>query len=1012
MTSPKAAQILVKPSRYTRSTLPDPRSFEGVIIVIVEDDRVTNHPYISNGTAWVQMDAAAVGGGAGDVLGPVASTDNELALFSGTGGKTLKRSNAFSGFLQVAAGIISTLTPSALKTALGLSASDVGLGSVTNESKATMFTSPVFTGTPAVPTPGPGDNSTAIASTAYTTAAIAAALSSTLNLKGGTNLSGNPNYPAAVKGDLYYVTTAGKIGGASGLSLAVGDAYVASVANAGGTQAAVGASWFILSGFFTGSLLAANNLSDLVSVVTAWNNLGGPARVLGQVLTGFAAVTPGPVLSSNTVLEALQLLESSKQAALTDVALTSSRDATVADFGHILVPTGNFILNIPTGLTLTANAVLGLKSTSAGTGTATSAVGNTNDFPGTAVPINKVDFIVRSAANNYTYEGAGSGGGSGVTVPTMTWAIANATPAKIVGTPSIPMFVSSTPAFGDFTVTKAAAAWNPTAAAWVSGNLELTMPSSATAGQAVLLTYAQSTSRMLSKVNNQPVPDLAAVTVTNNVSASVPGQVTGLTLGTPTSSTQPLTWSVPAGTPTDYIVEYKQTSSGTFLTYADGTSTTPAATVTGLSPSTSYDYRVRATNGAGNGAVSSTVTGSTTAAVTTQFIRQTSLTGITETGDDGPTGRTYTSTAEGNTTGSNRTMTTAEDYCSVEATASALLSGGGNFFGTAPSNAFNGDLTTGNYFVNIRLGNSYQVFEGVNLLTVNVPGSPNGAVGHKIRLGKAGLQAYAEIFVSSAWQKLHVFSVAPPATMYPASHTFDSGNALAVWIKTIGSVDTHWADQTVNVVADGNSLMVREDGGGTMMYKTTIKAPIFGSRATFTNVGVDGQTTRQMNGLDGGSVTDVDAAWVSGKINVLVIWEGTNSIAGGRTATQAATDLSDYITARQAVHTWNYVVVVNTIQRQGGLPDGATLTNLNIALADYNTYLATNRVAMGISVIANVRPTGGPFDFTTYTDAGFGAAASASLWYDTSPNRLHLNDAGYEVISNYLVTAIKTLGIA
>ena len=76
--------------------------------------------------------------------------------------------------------------------------------------------------------------------------AIANAVVGLLDLKTGTDCSANPNYPAALKGDAYYVTVAGKIGGAAGTSVDVGDVYAASADNAGGTEAAVGASWFHL----------------------------------------------------------------------------------------------------------------------------------------------------------------------------------------------------------------------------------------------------------------------------------------------------------------------------------------------------------------------------------------------------------------------------------------------------------------------------------------------------------------------------------------------------------------------------------------------------------------------------------------------------------------------------------------------------------------------------------------------------------------------------------------------
>jgi hypothetical protein len=73
-----------------------------------------------------------------------------------------------------------------------------------------------------------------------------------LELKGSQDCSANPNYPAASKGDAYYVTVAGKIGGASGKSVDVGDVYVASADNAGGTEASVGTSWFVLEHNLTG----------------------------------------------------------------------------------------------------------------------------------------------------------------------------------------------------------------------------------------------------------------------------------------------------------------------------------------------------------------------------------------------------------------------------------------------------------------------------------------------------------------------------------------------------------------------------------------------------------------------------------------------------------------------------------------------------------------------------------------------------------------------------------------
>lgn len=69
-----------------------------------------------------------------------------------------------------------------------------------------------------------------------------------MTFKGATDASTNPNYPAGTTGDFYKVTVAGKIGGASGAVVQVGDAYLCTADNAGGTQAAVGSSWTIMQG--------------------------------------------------------------------------------------------------------------------------------------------------------------------------------------------------------------------------------------------------------------------------------------------------------------------------------------------------------------------------------------------------------------------------------------------------------------------------------------------------------------------------------------------------------------------------------------------------------------------------------------------------------------------------------------------------------------------------------------------------------------------------------------------
>ena len=134
--------------------------------------------------------------------------------------------------------------------------------------------SPTFTGTPAAPTPAGGTNTTQIATTAFVLAEVAAAVTGLLDFKGNIDCATNPDYPAASKGDVYMCGLPGKIGGASGKSVDVGDAIVANQDGAGGDEAAVGSRWFVLEHNLAGVMLSANNLSDLTNAGTARTNLG------------------------------------------------------------------------------------------------------------------------------------------------------------------------------------------------------------------------------------------------------------------------------------------------------------------------------------------------------------------------------------------------------------------------------------------------------------------------------------------------------------------------------------------------------------------------------------------------------------------------------------------------------------------------------------------------------------------------------------------------------------------
>jgi hypothetical protein len=133
-----------------------------------------------------------------------------------------------------------------------------------------------------------------IATEAFVTAAVAAAVVGLLDDKGNTDCSGNPNYPAALKGDIYTVSVAGKIGGASGVTVEVGDTFRAIADNAGGTQGAVGSSWAVLQANLVGALVSGGPLG-MPSSGDATNLINLPvATGISGLAAGIAAFLATP----------------------------------------------------------------------------------------------------------------------------------------------------------------------------------------------------------------------------------------------------------------------------------------------------------------------------------------------------------------------------------------------------------------------------------------------------------------------------------------------------------------------------------------------------------------------------------------------------------------------------------------------------------------------------------------------------------------------------------------------
>ncbi len=183
-------------------------------------------------------------GGAGDVTGPVSSVSGNLATFAGTGGDTLADS--------------------------GVSVSTDGTMAANSDAKV------------------PSEKAV------RTYLATYVAAQDSLSYKGAIDASANPNYPAADAGHTYRISVAGKIGGASGENVQVGDMIICLVdGSSAGNQATVGANWNIIQANIDGAVL-------------------GPSSVTSGLVALFDGTT-GKLIKAGTLSDVLDLVGSAAQ---------------------------------------------------------------------------------------------------------------------------------------------------------------------------------------------------------------------------------------------------------------------------------------------------------------------------------------------------------------------------------------------------------------------------------------------------------------------------------------------------------------------------------------------------------------------------------------------------------------------------------------------------------------------------------------------------------------------------
>lgn len=160
---------------------------------------------------------------------------------------------------------------------------------------------------------------------AYVDAAVIGGIDAMV-FRGVIDCSTNPNYPAADAGDVYKVSVAGKIGGASGPNVEAGDTlYCITDSTASGDHATVGAQWVI----------AQSNLDGAVT---------GPASSSTNGIAVYAGTT-GKVLATRTAALVANDLQgdgsAADQAGFRGIPLNSQS----ADYTAVLADAGKCIFH-------------------------------------------------------------------------------------------------------------------------------------------------------------------------------------------------------------------------------------------------------------------------------------------------------------------------------------------------------------------------------------------------------------------------------------------------------------------------------------------------------------------------------------------------------------------------------------------------------------------------------------------------------------------------------------------
>lgn len=204
---------------------------------------------------------------------------------------------------------------------------------------------------------------------------------------------------------------------------------------------------------------------------------------------------------------------------------------------------------------------------------------------------------------------------------------------------------------------------------------------------------------------------------------------------------------------------------------------------------------------------------------------------------------------------------------------------------------------------------------------------------------------------------------------------------------------------TANIVCDGNSQTQGPTTSGDPDAFPTILAGLLGrSSSGVTNLGLGGQTTRKMRGLDGGSEADVIAAYNPALQNVLICSEVRNQITLGGTNPDVRAMVTDFWTYCDARRAQGYLVIVwDILPTNGSSSSGLDAIQFNSALHKARQYIQA--------------------EWHLHAEGYFDPRADSRLYSVTGPgvgywvDVHHPNAAGYALMAQMAFDAIGRLRV-